>query len=240
MRRNLSGALVVRVGASGQPFYEAKWRDSERRQVKRRLGPAWVERDGSGDGWRKRRGRAPDDFLDEKSAIVEMRDAIEAREASLADVHPSHEPLFEDAAADWLRHLENVDGAKPSTLSDYRYMLGPADASPRKRGRVKGRHLMAAFGGRKLSSITTAEVDRFLERLDRTKLTKRTINRYRQCICSVLEHAIRHPDRYGLATNVARASAKRREADPSVLDFYEVEEVAALARAAAEDRKSVV
>lgn len=60
--------------------------------------------------------------------------------------------------------------------------------------------------------------------------------RYRQCICSVLEHTVRHPDRYGLATNAARASAERREADPTVLDFYDVEEVAALARAAAEGR----
>jgi len=164
--RNPSGALVVRVGPTGTPYYEAKWRDSARRQVKRRLGPAWVETDASG-GWKKRRGRAPDEFLAEKTAIVEMRDAISAREADLAAERPDREPLFEDAAADWLRYLENVDGAKPSTLSDYRYMLGAADAPVRKRGRVKGRHVMATFGGRKLSSITTLEVDRFLERLVR-------------------------------------------------------------------------
>ena len=40
------------------------------------------------------------------------------------------------------------------------------------------------------------------------------------------------PDQYGIDTNVAAATSKRREPDPVVLDFYEPEEVAALARAA--------
>jgi hypothetical protein len=33
-------AIVLRTGKDGTPFFEAKWRDEERRQVKRRLGPA--------------------------------------------------------------------------------------------------------------------------------------------------------------------------------------------------------
>ena len=41
------GCLVVR-NYKGKPFYEAKWRDSERTQRKRRLGPAWVELDANG------------------------------------------------------------------------------------------------------------------------------------------------------------------------------------------------
>jgi integrase len=51
-------------------------------------------------------------------------------------------------------------------------------------------------------------------------------------VCSVLEHAVRRPDQYGIETNVARATSKRRDPDPAVLDFYEPEDVAALARAA--------
>ena len=37
-----TGALVVRQDSDGQPFYEAKWRRASR-QVKRRVGPAWLD-----------------------------------------------------------------------------------------------------------------------------------------------------------------------------------------------------
>jgi hypothetical protein len=37
----MRGALLIVERADG-PVYFGKWRDSTRRQVKRRLGPAWV------------------------------------------------------------------------------------------------------------------------------------------------------------------------------------------------------
>ena len=37
--------LIVRAGKGDQPYYEAKWRAGGR-QLKRRLGPAWLEADG--------------------------------------------------------------------------------------------------------------------------------------------------------------------------------------------------
>ena len=42
-----NGALVIREH-NGKVFYEAKWRDATGRQVKRRVGEAWLERDASG------------------------------------------------------------------------------------------------------------------------------------------------------------------------------------------------
>lgn len=233
-KRNASGALIVVERESG-PLYYAKWRDSTRRQVKRRLGSAWVERDSEG-GWCKRRGRANDGFLDEKAAIVEMRRLIDEHEAELAKPRPKRYATFEEAAADWLHRLEHIDGAKPSTLADYRLMLAPPDAEPRSRGRRTACRVMAEFGGQELRSITTAQVDAFLARLDTENVSKRTVNKHRQVICSILEHAARKPERYGVEGNVARATAKRREPPPAVLDFYEAEEVMALARAAAEGR----
>jgi len=233
-KRNASGALIV-VERDGGPVYYAKWRDSTRRQVKRRLGPAWVERDPDG-ACRKRRGRAHDGFLDDKAAIVEMRRVIDAHEVDLATVRPESEPTFDDAAADWMHRLEHVDGAKPSTLEDYRLMLARPDAPARSRGRRTAGRLMAEFGGCDLRSITTAQVERFLERVDQEAVGKRTVNKHRQVVCSILEHAARRPDRFGITENVARATAKRREPDAGVLDFYEPEEVAALARAAREGR----
>ncbi len=226
-----TGALVVREGR-GRPFYEAKWRDSTRRQVKRRLGLAWVDREG--DVWRRRRGRPREGFLDEKTAIVEMRRAIEEHEATLDKPQLARGVTFDAAAADWLHHLEHIDGVKPSTLANYEYMLSKPNARPRKRGRRRGARVMREFGGQALSAITTEQIDRWLERMDHQAVSKRTINTHRQFVCSVLEYAAGRPERYGITENVARRSAKRREPSPGVLDFYEPEEVAALARAAHE------
>jgi hypothetical protein len=69
-----NGALVIREH-KGKVFYEAKWRDATGRQVKRRVGEAWLERDATG-AWRPRRGRLDGGCLDEKSAIVEMNRLI--------------------------------------------------------------------------------------------------------------------------------------------------------------------
>ena len=166
-KRNASGALIV-VERDGGPAYYAKWRDSTRRQVKRKLGPAWAERDAEG-ACRKRRGRAHDGFLDENAAIVEMRRVIDAHEVDLAKVRPESEPTFDHAATDWLHRLEHVDGVKPSTLSNYRQMLTRADTPARKRGRRTAGRIMAEFGGRELRSITAGQVERFLERIERVR-----------------------------------------------------------------------
>ena len=234
-RRQLPRLALIVVERDDGPVYYAKWRDSTRRQVKRRLGPAWVERGDEGP-WRKRRGRANDGFLDEKAAIVEMRRVIDEHEVDLATVRPESEPTFDDAAADWMHRLEHVDGVKPSTLANYRQMLTRADTPARKRGRRTAGRIMAEFGGRELRAITTAQVDRFLEQIDGEPVGKRTVNAHRQVVSAILDHAARRPGRFGITENVARATAKRREPAAGVLDFYEPEEVAALARAAREGR----
>jgi len=222
--------LIVVERDSG-PVYYAKWRDSTRRQVKRKLGPAWVE-SAPGGTWRKRRGRVSEDFLDEKSAIVEMRRVIDEHEADLAKPRPKQYSTFDEAANDWLHRLEHIDGVKPSTLADYRLMLAPPDSTPRKRGKRTACRIIAEFGGKELRSITTRQMESFLAGLDEEDISKRTVNKHRQVVCSVLEHAARYPDRYGIETNVVRATSKRREPPPGVLNFYDPEEVAALARAA--------
>jgi integrase len=228
-----NGTLVIREHRR-RAFYEAKWRDRGRRQVKRRLGLAWVERDAEGN-WRKRRGRVRPGYLDERDAYVELRRVIDGHDAEQAAPRPEREPTFDDAAAGWLHRLEHVDGVKPSTPVDYRYMLAAADAEPKKRGRTRsGGRIMSEFGGQELRAISTAQVDRWLAALDADGVSRRNVNKHRQVVCSVLEHAAVRPDVYALAVNVARATSKRREGDPDVLDFYEPEEVIALARAARE------
>ena len=115
--------------AAGEPW----------RLKKRRLGLAWQEPDGSG-GWRKRKGRCPDGWLDERcgerrggrgdggartrAGGVEQRRRREAAE---------HKITVRELAHEWLSWLEQVKGAKPSTVADYRWLLREP-GEPHRRG----------------------------------------------------------------------------------------------------------
>jgi len=227
------GALLV-VERDRGPIYYAKWRDSTGRQVKRLIGPAWVDR--AEEGWKRRRGRLPDGAVDERGAIVAMAAAIAEHEASLDVPTVDRSSTFADAAALWLHHLEHVEGAKPSTLADYRYYLAPIDAVARKRGRAPAARIMRAFGQRPVTSITSSDVSRFLVRLDaEPSIGARTVNKHRQVLASVFAHAMR-ADTFALASNPAGETDKRREPDDTPIEFYEPEEVIALAAAAREGR----
>ena len=79
--------------------------------------------------------------------------------------------------------------------------LAPADAAARKRGRTPAARIMRTFGHRPVSSITSSDVGRFLARLDaEPSVGARTVNKHRQVLASVFEHAMR-PDTFGLASN---------------------------------------
>lgn len=228
-----TGALVVRTSATGSPQYEAKWRDSKRRQMKRRLGPAWLERNEDG-GWRRRRGRVRAGFLDERRAHVEMARAIAEHEEELSREPLNRTATFEDASAAWLDHLEHEKRVKPSTLEDYRLML--ADPSMPRRGRQeRSARLMRVFGGRKLATITSVDVARFLAALDREAVSARTVNKHRQVLHAIFEYAKRD-DVFGLRENPVSRTEKRPEGGPKPIETFEPEEVHAIARAAREGR----
>ena len=165
-----TGALVV-VGRADRPVYEAKWRRAGR-QVKRRVGPAWLERAANDSGWVTRRGRLAEGYFDEKRATVRMAELIaEHDEKELAIETGERERrergvAFRELAAEGLEHLQHERGAKPSTLSDYRYTLAEPGA-PHRRGKGKSPGvLMAAFGDRPAANITTPDVSAFLRKLD--------------------------------------------------------------------------
>jgi hypothetical protein len=123
--------------------------------VIRALGRAWVEPDGEG-GWR---GRAPQGTLTEAQAAETMlrlvrehhdeqtlleRDAEERRRRGVT---------FRELAGDYLRWLEEVKGAKPSTLRDHRSVLAePGQAYRRGKGSARGL-IMAALGDRPAGEI---------------------------------------------------------------------------------------
>ena len=233
--------LVVRVraGAGGRAYWDAQWRyrlglGEEWRLKKRRLGLAWQEQDSSGR-WRKRRGRCPEDWLDERAAIeaatAAMAAHVEELEEAAAEAarRAAAERTVRALAHDWLSWLEQVWGAKPSTIKDYSFLLRePGEPFKRGAGTSPGR-IMKAFGDRPADEVTTAEVSRFLRALDKEGLTPRNVNKHREVLAAIFTYGCR-ADTLELPRNPVLGTDKRRQAPPAALDYYEVEEVEALAR----------
>ena len=245
MPRQPTVYLLPPLDRAGGPVYFVKWREPGGDQVKRRVGPAWVERGEvpSGHrratrhpGWVKRRGRPPDGFFTEDTAIAngpalsEQHREEQARVAIAAD--PSRLVSFDEVASAWLDHRRTVGGCKRTTLKDYGAMLRQPGDAPRKRGRAPAARLMTAFGGRTAASITRREVSRWLAELDRDQaLSARAVNKHRAVMYSVFVFGCRD-DTYGLPVNPVVGTEKRREPDPAEIITYTPSEVIAIAEAA--------
>lgn len=202
---------------------------------KRRLGLAWQEPDGAG-GWRRRRGRCPTGWLDVRAANVAAVEAMREHRGALLHEEErrleieNHMITVRELAGEWLEWLEQVRGAKPSTISDYRFLLRePGEAYARGGGSSRGR-IMAWLGDTAAADVTTSDVTRFLRSLDSEGLKPRNVNKHRQVLAAMFTYGCRS-DTHGLQQNPVAGTDKRREDPPTRLDYYEVEEVEALARA---------
>lgn len=236
------GSLVVEMGKgpnAGQPFFAAKWRaSSDQRQVKRRLGPAWLEADPDG-GWRPRRGRPKEGYLDERRAHTEMAQVIEAVEledetaAERARDAERAKLNFRALAQAWLHHQERVRRVKPSTLRDLQSVLAePGVPHKRGSGKTKGR-VLARFGDQPAGSITVEQVDEFLDQLSDENVSVRTVNRYREVMRAVFNFGATRRSTFGLTHNPAADSTHRRQDAAARLEVFDVEQIEDLARTAA-------
>ena len=217
------GSLQVRA-YKGRPFYEARWRDLNRAQRRKRLGPAWVEL-GADGRWAPRRGRVRKGHLDERRAYLLMAQVIEEHEERARREAPERsDALFEEAAAAWLEHLETEKRVKPSTLLNYGILLAQPE-------RTRKARIMRAFGGRRLFDIGATDVRTFLARLDREDLSPRTVNIHRQVLHAIFEFA-RREEAFALPDNPAAATSKRPEDGPSPVETFEPEEIRSIAEAA--------
>ena len=197
-----SPSLVVREH-NGQPFYEAKFR-CDGRQVKRRIGPAWLERDQQ--GWRRRRGRVPDDAFDERRAHVAAADIVAHCVADAADQvrrereRQAHGITFRELAAAYIGWLRDVKGAKPATLRDHGYVLAePGTRYRRGNGKLLG-HVMGAIGDKPAREITTRDVDALLRTIADTGVSARAVNKTRNIIAAAFNYGMRE-SAFGLPSN---------------------------------------
>lgn len=235
------GSLFIRpkVGAGGRVFWDAQWRwrvgDGLWSQKTKRLGLAWLESDGAG-GFRKRRGRCQEGWLDERAANIAAAAAMEDHAREITDreqdrvAAANRKITVRELAFEWLEWLEEVRDAKPSTIADYRFLLREPGIKHKRGAGVSSGRIMKAFGDRAYDDVTTANVSRFLRSLDKAGLTARNVNKHRQVLAAIFQYACR-ADTYELAANPATGTDKRREAAPAALDYYEVDEVEALAGA---------
>jgi integrase len=220
------GFLHVR-SHNGRAFYEARWRDLDGAQRRRRLGPAWVE-EGEGGKWLSRRGRPQQGFLDERLAYPMMAEVIDAHQEELArQVRPRKEAFFPEVVEAWLVYLKTEKRVKPSTLSRYMRLV----AWPQKDGDPRRGRIMAAFGKLRIFEITVLDARAFLSMLDREKISARTVNVHRETMHAIFEFAKRE-DAFGVPSNPFAATKKRPEEGSKPIDTFEPEEIIAVAEAA--------
>jgi integrase len=235
MTPNPTARPFVRQRATGL-FWYGKW-SRNGQPVVRALGRAWVESDGDG-GWRRRRGRPVDGALTEAMAAERMLALVREHDAQQtllerdADERRRRGVTFRELAGEYLEWLENVNGAKPSTLRDHRLLLAePGQAYRRGHGTSRG-VVMAALGDRPAREVTTREVEDLLRSVSSTGVAPRTVNKVRQLICAIFNYGLR-PSTYALATNPAIYADRRREPERGPVAFFSPEQIEALARALA-------
>ena len=134
--------LRVRPGSGGKVYWDAQWRvrlPGEAVEVAQEAARAGLARADGAGGWRKRKGRCQKGWLDERAATIAADEAMRQHAIAVAGAEEAARRERERAAtvrelaADWLLWLEQVRGAKPSTLRDYQALLREP-GTPYKRG----------------------------------------------------------------------------------------------------------
>jgi len=197
---------VFRVDRRRGPVWYAKYRLPDGRQVQRKVGPAWTDR-----------GRPPAGWFTKRMAETWLRDVLdEARRGTLPGMIRSG-ATSADAAAEWLRYIEEDRERKPSTLRDYRSVLE--------------HRLLPVFGSMPIEEISPAVIERW--RTSITGLSNRTKNKL-----LIVMHGIfgRAQTVYGLAANPLARVEKHPQRASGDIEVFSPEEVWALVRTAAGER----
>jgi integrase len=205
--RPISGHVSKRKGARGDVWY-AKYRLPDGRQQKKRLGPHWAKKT-----------PPPDGYFTKASAQAHL-DAIlaQARVGSLPGMVKTGR-TFRDATEEWLAYCENVRDCKATTLNDYRTMVAV---------------LNREFGSRKIESITSQEIERWITAYPGSN---RTRQKYLVCLGSIFKRAKKV---YGLPINPVDVVERPRVRKPATIEVLRPEEVMALVRAAESELDAAV
>lgn len=202
----VSGSVRIIKRKRGDQWY-MHYRLVDGRQVKKRLGPAWSER-----------SRPPAGFYTRKSAEAALRETLaDAQRGTLAGAERTG-ATFRDAAAEYLRYVEEVRQIDEKTARDYR-------------GVIDG-YLSKEFDDIAVEAVTPDAIDAYKERLiSEGNLSNRTIVRHLTVLHGIFKRAKRV---WGLKENPASADLveRPRVAYTGEFDTLDRDEIELLAVAA--------
>jgi integrase len=204
---------VFRVDRVRGPAWYAKYRLPDGRQVQRKLGPAWTER-----------GRPPAGYYTKRTAEAWLRDMLdEARRGTLPGMVRTG-ATFADAAAEWLRYVEQERGRKASTIRDYNSVVNV--------------HLLPAFGQEPLEKIDAEMIESWLsERLREGELSRRSLQKIVVLLNGIFKRARRvWKLTHDPMVDIERLTVPKR----TDIEFYSPEEIHALVRAAGSRQDAAV
>jgi integrase len=226
--RAISGHVHERTGKRGSVWY-AKYRGPVRqpdgtvalKQIEKKIGPAWIGKGRPADGtFTKKTAQA---WLDAK--LTDLR-----RSVAIPTAGPG--ATFAEAAAAWFTIGLTERDWKPATRRDYRSALSVhlgVDVDLKSGELVEARE---PFGDVPLEQIPTNAIVQWRRRAtsDGT-LTPRMAVKIVAMMHSIFSEARTEP--FNMAVNpVANVSPIKVRYNPEEYDFYSIEEVLALARAA--------
>ncbi|WP_249020557.1 site-specific integrase [Conexibacter sp. S30A1] len=171
MTTRVTGHVSLRQRQRG-PVYYLKYRLADGRQVQKLLGPAWTER-----------GRPPAGCYTRKMAEDKLAEILTDERRGTLAVEKSG-ATFADAAAEFLRYIEQDREREPVTIGDYR-------------GVING-YLLPRFGERDIASITAQEIERYRDELKALKrpdgsrrLSNRVVVRHLVVLNGIFKRAAR-------------------------------------------------
>jgi integrase len=200
---------VFRVERTRGPVWYAKYRLPDGRQVQKKIGPAWTER-----------GRPPTGYYTKRTAEDWLRQVLdEARRGVLPGMVRTG-ATFADAAAEWLRYVEQDRLRKASTVATYRSLLRS--------------QILPAFGALPLESITPEMIERWVGSIERTPATR---VKALAMVHGIFKRAMKV---WGLTRNPAIEVEKPPLHHGGDIEVFTPEEVWALVRAAASEQDAAI
>lgn len=189
-----SGQLLVKSDASGREHWYARFYVGGQR-VKRKIGA--------------KRTRGTSEGLTRPQAEKRLRLMMEAESFVVAS---EGRVSIESAGERYLNHLGDVMGRKPSTVSDYGYMLSA--------------HMVPFFGARKLDRIDADLVADYMAQKRRQGLAPKTVANHMRFMHGLFAFAVK---RGWMTANVVaqvdRPAAEGADPDIAYLEMSEVEAV---------------
>ena len=209
LHRRAPTGHVFRVERTRGPIWYAKYRLPDGRQVQKKLGPAWTGR-----------GRPVAGYFTKRLAEDRLRETLEeARRGTLSGMVRTG-ATFADAAAEYLRYVEDERGRKPSTLRGYRSTIQV--------------HLLPAFGTMALEEVTPAAIESWLAI---GAGSPRSRNKVLIQLHGILGRAKKA---YGLRENAAADVEKFPQRASGEIQVFSPEEVWALVRVVANPQDAAV